>query len=102
MSEPEPPAPEPPDAVSPVARVPRRRRRALVLGGAAVIVAIGVLVLVLATRRTHRPATVTAGRDGGGSAALRAPEGPHVPVVITGVHLTGFVVDGAGLPVAGA
>ncbi|HMG22456.1 MAG TPA: carboxypeptidase-like regulatory domain-containing protein, partial [Kofleriaceae bacterium] len=39
----------------------------------------------------------------GSGAALRAPEGPQLSgSTDNGVRLTGFVVDGAGLPVAGA
>ncbi len=91
MSEPEAEAPPRPPS----------RRRLVVLGGL-VVLAIAVVVVVLVARRHHAPSVAGVPRDGGGSAAVRAPEGPKVPVVITGVHLTGFVVDGAGLPVSGA
>src|SRR3569623_1044013 len=77
-----------------------RRRRALLGAGAAVVVA---LVLVFALRG-HRRAGGTAPvvkKDTG--AAIRAPEAPHIPAARAGgTKLTGFVVDGAGLPVTGA
>ncbi|HEU4732131.1 MAG TPA: carboxypeptidase-like regulatory domain-containing protein [Kofleriaceae bacterium] len=70
------------------------------------MVALGVAVAVVAiaiTRRTRAvgPAATAVRHDGG--AAIRAPEGPSLPgAAATGVRLTGFVVDGAGLPVVGA
>ncbi len=74
----------------------------------AAIVALGVvaitlgLVVVLGDR--HRGPTATPQvRDAGGTGAVHAPIGPSVPGQPDGgVHLIGFVVDGAGLPVAGA
>ena len=78
-----------------------RRRRWLALGGAAVGAAIVVLAIVVATRRhAHAPEDPNVPLAGG--AALRAPALPTLPGQATGVRLTGFVVDGAGLPVAGA
>jgi hypothetical protein len=71
-----------------------------VLGALAIAVA-AALVVILATRRGPQHAAV-AKHDAGG-AAVRAPEAPHVPAQLAGgTKLTGFVVDGAGLPVAGA
>jgi carboxypeptidase family protein len=81
--------------------VRHRRVRLAAAAGIAAVVATAVLVLAL---RPHaaRPAGPGARRDGG-AAAFRAPEGPQLAVASTsGVRLTGFVVDGAGLPVAGA
>ena len=81
--------------------VRRRRVRLAALAGIAAVVAAAVLVIAL---RPHglRPSGPGARRDGG-AAAFRAPEGPQLPGTATsGVRLTGFVVDGAGLPVAGA
>ncbi|MDB4957700.1 MAG: hypothetical protein JWO36_5269 [Myxococcales bacterium] len=63
------------------------------------VIAVAAVVAVLVRTRHVRPSgTPVVRRDGG--AAIRAPEGPHVPG--TGVHLGGFVIDGAGLAVAGA
>lgn len=79
---------------------PRRRR--VILAGIGVAAVLAAAVLVIA-KRPHvvRPAQPTAKHDG--TAAIRAPEGPQLPgAAATGVRLTGFVVDGAGLPVAGA
>ena len=68
--------------------------------GVAVVLAVVVLVLATRPRGTQRVAG-GAGSDGG--PAFRAPEGPQLAgAAATGVRLTGFVVDGAGLPVAGA
>jgi protocatechuate 3,4-dioxygenase beta subunit len=76
------------------------RRRNVALGALAIAVA-AALVVILATRRGPQHAAV-AKHDAGG-AAVRAPEAPHVPAQLAGgTKLTGFVVDGAGLPVAGA
>jgi protocatechuate 3,4-dioxygenase beta subunit len=64
-------------------------------------VAAGVTVVIV-TRKAPRAVSVVK-KDAGGSAAVRAPEAPHVPAQLAGgTKLTGFVVDGAGLPVAGA
>lgn len=65
----------------------------------AALVAVGVVQW--ATRERPLPSAPVAGVPHDGGAAIRAPEKPTVPVP-GGVHLTGFVVDGAGLPVAGA
>lgn len=64
--------------------------------------AVTVAAIAVA-KRPHAlaPAQPTVRHDGG--AAIRAPEGPHIPgAPSTGVRLTGFVVDGAGSPVTGA
>ncbi len=73
----------------------------------AILVAIGLVVIISAVlvRRSQRSGGVATeavtSRDGGGG-AIRAPEGPTVPGDPSGVRLTGFVFDGAGLPVVGA
>src|SRR5664279_1572285 len=61
------------------------------------------IVIFLVTRH-HRPRVVGAGSgSGSGKAAWHAPIGPHLTGVPNdGTHLTGFVVDGAGLAVTGA
>jgi hypothetical protein len=67
------------------------------------VTAIAVAAIGLLARRPHAPAPVVASPARGSGAALRAPEDPQLqPPADTGVRLTGFVVDGAGLPVAGA
>ena len=70
------------------------------LAGVALLV-IGAAIFAL-TRGRHVAATAAGPRrDGGG--AIRAPAGPQIPSDdATGVHLSGFVIDGAGLPVVGA
>ena len=76
-------------------------RRRLVAWIAAATAAIVVIAIVVATRRhAHRPSEPGARPPGG--AALRATPTPTIRGQVTGVRLTGFVVDGAGLPVAGA
>ena len=117
MSEDRPDAPEaraapadPPaaiDAPGPAAGsgtvvLPQRRAvRIAVLSGIAVVVIIGA---VLIARGRHRRAGAVAPldkRDGG--AAIRAPGGPVLPAEPTsGVRISGFVIDGAGIPVVGA
>ena len=69
----------------------------LAIGAAVIIVA----VLLRRTQRTEVGTVPIATRDAGG-AAIRAPEGPTIPGDPSGVRLTGFVIDGAGLPVVGA
>jgi hypothetical protein len=87
------------EAGTPGARTRRGIRIAILAAG--VIVAIGTVLVIARARRHGTPVAPIASR--GGSAAVRAPEGPHVPGdQANGVHLTGFVVDGAGGPVAGA
>ena len=76
-------------------------RRRLIAAGAVAAAIATVVVIVVVRRHPRAPAVATVPRDAG-SGALRAPERPTVPVVATEVHLTGFVVDGAGLPVKGA
>ncbi|HET7500954.1 MAG TPA: carboxypeptidase-like regulatory domain-containing protein [Kofleriaceae bacterium] len=65
-------------------------------------VVAGVAAIAIRSRsRVAGPAATAVRHDGG--AAIRAPEGPNLPgAAPTGVRLTGFVVDGAGLPVVGA
>src|SRR4051812_2832516 len=73
---------------------------AILGAGAAVVVA---LVLIIALRGHHGAGGTAPVVKHAGGAAVRAPEGPHVPAALAGgTKLTGFVVDGAGLPVAGA
>jgi protocatechuate 3,4-dioxygenase beta subunit len=59
------------------------------------------VVVILATRRGPRVARVV--KKDAGAAAVRAPAAPVIPAQLAGgTKLTGFVVDGAGLPVVGA
>lgn len=80
---------------------PRRGLRIAVLALVGVVVIAGAVMFAKGRGRSGP-------RDGGvetkdGGAALRAPEGPKLPgAAVGGVRLTGFVVDGAGLPVIGA
>ena len=61
-----------------------------------------VLVVALRGRHGSSPGNAPVAKKDGG-AAVRAPEGPHIPAALAGgTKLTGFVVDGAGAPVAGA
>ncbi|TMQ11118.1 MAG: carboxypeptidase regulatory-like domain-containing protein [Deltaproteobacteria bacterium] len=71
-------------------------------------VVIAAAVVIVAVQRSRTPSAVSDARRAGsaagaGGAAIRAPGAPELgssaPI---GVRLTGFVVDGAGLPVAGA
>jgi hypothetical protein len=88
-------APDRPD------RALRRRRTRIALVAVAACTVVAVLVVAL-TSRPRSPGAAP-GQAGSGGAALRAPEGPRLPdTADRGVRLTGFVVDGAGLPVAGA
>ncbi|HUJ60764.1 MAG TPA: carboxypeptidase-like regulatory domain-containing protein [Kofleriaceae bacterium] len=90
MSEDEPP---PPPASG-------SRRRLAVLG-AIVLALVAAAVVVLVARPHRAPGAAAARRDGG--ALVHAPLGPRLPgAPDSGVHLTGFVIDGAGVPVAGA
>lgn len=100
---PAPDAPDAParDAPAPDAPAPgaaARRRRAILIAAAA-LVAIGVAIVAL-TRR--HPQVAPAAGSGSAGAALRAPIPPALPGGSEGARLSGFVVDGAGLPVAGA
>ncbi|HMG23275.1 MAG TPA: hypothetical protein VK607_18200, partial [Kofleriaceae bacterium] len=62
-----------------------------------------MIAMVLVARRAQAPGSGASGGARGSGAALRAPEGPQLSGnADNGVRLTGFVVDGAGLPVAGA
>jgi hypothetical protein len=77
----------------------RRIRIAALIAIAACTTAIAIGVAL--PRHPSGPAAATPGAPGG--AALRAPETPSLPAASDpGARLTGFVVDGAGLPVAGA
>src|SRR5437867_695067 len=100
----QPPAEAPPEAPVPEPAAlppPRRWPRVVVLGVVAVVV-VTAAVIVLVRGRHRTPVPVVAGQGDGG-AAIHAPRPPTVlPPGVSGVRLTGFVVDGAGLPVAGA
>jgi hypothetical protein len=72
------------------------RRRIAILAAAAAVIAIAVVLIV--TRSPKRGAPAPGRGDGG--AAVRAPGGPQLPA--HGVRLAGVIVDGAGIPVAGA
>ncbi len=71
------------------------------------VVAVGITMIIGATIAlvigggSHAPVAVPI-TDGSGHAALSVPLAPHLPSTGRGPRLTGFVVDGAGLPVAGA
>ena len=68
------------------------------VGAGLLVVAI---VLFFVTR--HRRAGVAQGGGSAvGSGAMHAPRMPKLPGQKPGVRITGFVVDGAGLPVSGA
>lgn len=88
-----------------VARGGRRVLRTVGLGALALVIVVTVGYLA---NRDRRPGQGGSGSDDGsstknGSAAIRAPEGPTLPPAAAGgVRLTGFVMDGAGLPVAAA
>ena len=95
------PKPSPPEGGG-TALPPPRSLRLPILGGVAIVVILAVVVLVARGRR-HREVATTPEVGSGSSAAIRAPEGPALPdLPTTGVRLTGFVIDGAGLPVVGA
>jgi hypothetical protein len=101
-----PQAPQAPgsDAASSPPRIATssRGRRAAIVAAAGLSALICVAVLAIARRPHTRPSGSASGSPTG-AAAIRAPEGPALPGgAPTGVRLTGFVVDGAGLPVAGA
>src|SRR5947209_15952656 len=76
-----------------------RGRRIAVLGAVAAILGALALFFVLRGKKHDVPDAVV--RAGSGLAHVPAP--PQVPQLVhDGVRLTGFVVDGAGLPVVGA
>ncbi|HUS28251.1 MAG TPA: carboxypeptidase-like regulatory domain-containing protein, partial [Kofleriaceae bacterium] len=78
---------------------PPSRKRLVILGAAAlVVVTLAVIAIVLFGKKHPASHPLALRKDGG--AATHAPIGPKLPG--TGVALTGVVVDGAGLPVAGA
>src|SRR5260221_4251941 len=79
---------------------PKQSQRDILLFACGVL-ALGIALFALAGHHRAPPPRATAPKDG--HAAIHAPIGPHVPNSgKPGVRLTGFVVDGAGLPVAGA
>ena len=95
------PSPDPnpiPDPIPIPAPSPRWSRASKI--GAGVILIAGLAALVLLRQR--RPATGSHA-TAGGRAAIHAPAAPSLPgKAEQGIHLTGYVVDGANAPVAGA
>ncbi|HVK85488.1 MAG TPA: carboxypeptidase-like regulatory domain-containing protein [Kofleriaceae bacterium] len=89
------------DVDAPAEPLPRRRKlvRLAILGSLLVVTLIGALWFQ--HRQRARQVAETGTGTGTGGAALRAPEGPALPVNPNGVRLMGFVVDGLGAPVAG-
>jgi carboxypeptidase family protein len=88
-----------------VADPPRSPARSRGVGLAALIGCVVMLVAVVfvSVRRPHRSRSAPSSASAQGGAALRAPEGPRLSgTEATGARLSGFVVDGAGLPVTGA
>ena len=80
--------------------LPPRSLRIPILGAVAIVAILTVVVMVARRGRHRDPGTAIL--EGSG-AAIRAPEGPTLPATpATGVRLTGFVIDGAGIPVVGA
>ncbi len=78
-----------------------RRRIVILAAGAAVVAALVLVVLLRGHHVRGGTAPTVAKKDGG--AAVRAPAAPAIPAELKGgTKLTGFVVDGAGLPVANA
>jgi hypothetical protein len=67
---------------------------------AAIAAAIAIVIVVIVTRPDRRGHGAPGVVRGDGGAAVRAPGSPSLPH--TGVRLAGVVVDGAGIPVAGA
>ena len=83
-----------------VATKPRRRSRSVALFAAALMAGLGALWI--ATRHAGDGGSSTEDLGGSGRGAIRVPDRPSLAAHPGGVHLIGFVVDGAGLPVAGA
>jgi len=84
---------------------PRSPARSRAVGLAALIGCVVMLaaVVFVSVRGPHRSRPAPSSTSPQGGAALRAPGGPSLPgAAATGARLTGFVVDGAGLPVVGA
>ncbi len=82
--------------------LPPRSLRLPILGAIAIVVVLAVVVIVARGRR-HRDPGADPDPGSAGGAAISAPAGPTLPDQPTsGVRLTGFVIDGAGIPVAGA
>ena len=85
---------------------PRSRPNAIIAVGV-VLIAAAIAALVIGWHRGGGGAIVAtdgSAGSGGGRGALHVPKGPALPGTATpgGPRLTGFVVDAAGLPVAGA
>jgi protocatechuate 3,4-dioxygenase beta subunit len=82
----------------PPAPLDRRRKLGFAIGGVAAAI-LATLAILLASRHAPRRAVVE--RIGDGGAAIHAPNTPQLPPG-QGARLAGIVVDGAGVPVAGA
>lgn len=78
---------------------PARRPRWIYVAGAGVVALVVALIVGNQVRSASGPA---ASGSSGGSAALRAGEGPTLPGAPSGPRLTGVIVDGTGAPVVGA
>lgn len=77
-------------------------RRFAILAGLGLIALAIVIFLITRHHRANAPVRAGSG-SGSGKAPWHAPSGPHLPGMPNdGTHLTGFVVDGAGLAVMGA
>ena len=76
-----------------------RRTRIVRIGILAFVLAVVVASIVIGIVRTTHPRIRIAPRDAG-TGALHAPKPPQLPAA--GTRLAGMVVDGAGVPVAGA
>ncbi len=99
---PEPPEIKPPPPEGTGTALPARSLRLPILGAIAIVVILAVVVLVARGRRPRDPGSAPE-PTGSGAAPISAPGGPSLPGAPTsGVRLTGFVIDGAGLPVVGA
>jgi protocatechuate 3,4-dioxygenase beta subunit len=94
----EAPPPEAEAEVVPAGKLRQVRVPAL----AALAVAIVVVAIWLVGRGDKPFVDPTKKPSGGSGAAIRAPEGPGVPVDPSGVRISGTVIDGAGAPVTGA
>ena len=84
-------------------QVPRRFAVLAGLGLTGLAVVIFVVTRHHAARAPVGPGSGSGSGSGTGKAPYHAPRGPHLPGTPNdGTHLTGFVVDGAGIAVTGA
>lgn len=94
--------PSPPEGTG-TALLPPRSLRLPILGGVGIVLILAVVVMVARARGQRDPGTGPETTGSGSGAAISAPAGPNLPGTPTsGVRLTGFVIDGAGLAVVGA